>query len=106
MAQKDEISELRQKVAELEQRAGIPLKRELSKKAAASGETRSAALQLPSSARSEDIARRISVLADLHNVVVEWTAHDLRGTAAADSCCCCCCCCHDSSLVASVGPSE
>jgi streptolysin S family bacteriocin protoxin len=99
MAQGDEISQLRKRVAELEQRAGIPIKQELSKKAASSGEERSVALQLPKSARSDEIARHIAALADLNNVVVEWTAHDIRGTAAASSCCCCCCCCHESSAI-------
>jgi len=104
MTEKDELSSLRQKVAELEQRSGIPLKRELGKKAAISAQNRSAALQLPNSSRSDDIARRISALADLNNVVVEWTAHDLlRGTAAGDSCCCCCCCCHGPSIVEAGG---
>ena len=91
----NELKALQNKVAELEHRLGIPIKQKLSAKAAESGESRSAALQLPATSKSKDLATLISALADRHDVVVEWTAHEItQGIAAADTCCCCCCCCH------------
>ena len=93
-AQDPTLAELRDRVAELEARLAIPDKITLSKQAAASGEARKNVLQLPDTAASSDLTGSIASLADKNNVIVEWTAHDLK-TAAASGCCCCCCCCHD-----------
>lgn len=94
MAQQTELSDLRSKVEELEARLGISQKQTIAKSAAASGESRKTALQLPDSQKSRDLASTISALADRNNVVVEWSARELSSASlAAIRCCCCCCCC-------------
>lgn len=95
MAEKEDLSALRNKVEELEARLGLPQKLTLSKEAATSGEARKKALQLPDSGKSQNLAAAISALADQNNVVVEWSAREILSSTLARSirCCCCCCCC-------------
>ena len=89
-----DISSLRSKVEELEKRIGLPQKERLGKIAAESGQTRKNALQLQDSDKSKALTAQIAALADNSNVVVEWSARELAGSAlAAVRCCCCCCCC-------------
>jgi hypothetical protein len=105
--QGDDLSALRTKIAALEQRLGIPLKQQLGAQASASGESRAHALQLPNTGKSQTISAWMAAMADRNDVIVEWTAHEIAGTAgsavSANSCCCCCCCCHETSAVTSAG---
>jgi streptolysin S family bacteriocin protoxin len=104
MAQNDDLSALRTRIADLEKRLGLPLKKELSREAAASGAARQAALQLPETSKSQDITRLIATLADRNDVVVEWSAREIgRGTLASSSCCCCCCCCESVAVGSTIG---
>jgi len=89
-----DINALRTKIEELEKRIGLPQKERLGKVAAESGQARKSALQLPDTQKSKDLTNQIAALADNSNVIVEWSAREIGGSAlAAIRCCCCCCCC-------------
>jgi hypothetical protein len=100
MAQEDDrdVESLRNRVAELEARLGFPQKLELSRQATVSADARKKALELPDTQKSRDLAQQIATLADMQNVVVEWSAREVAGLSSAAAlaavrCCCCCCCC-------------
>src|SRR5688572_26386520 len=94
MAQQEDVNTLRTKVEELEKRLGFPQKQQISEQASRSAEARKAALQLPDTPKSQELASQIAALADSQNVVVEWSAREVPGLAMASvRCCCCCCCC-------------
>jgi hypothetical protein len=93
-----DVEALRDRVIELEARLGLPQKLELSRQAAASGEARKKSLELADNAKSQALSQQIAALADLQNVVVEWSAREVPGLSSAAAlaairCCCCCCCC-------------